>query len=97
MSKHHPISEYSLLILDKLLSQCTTISELRSAIASYPEDTRREGHVIKDMEQFVASFPDFATVASETQRRVADRGGREEMERFRDRMEFDEFMSGSDE
>ena len=91
------MSEYGLLILDQLLPQCQTLSELQSAIASYPEDTRREGQVIKDMQQFVASFPDLAAVVEETQRRVAERGGREEMERFRDHMEFDEFMSDWDE
>jgi hypothetical protein len=67
---------------------------LQSAIASYPEDTKSEGNVIKDMQRFVASFPDFAAIVEETKRRVAERGGREEMERFRDHMEFDEFMSG---
>jgi len=91
------MSEYGLLILDGLLLRCTSLAELQSAIAAYPQDTRREGEVIKDMQQFVASFPDLAAVTLETHRRVAERGGREEMERFRDRMEFDEFMSGWDE
>jgi len=94
VSHDHHISEYGLLILDQFLSKCKSFSELQSAIASYPEDTKREGHVIKDMQQFVSSFPDLEAVAEETRRRVLERGGREEMERFRDRMEFDEFMSG---
>jgi len=96
MSQNYQISEYSLLVLDGLLRKCTTLSELQSAIASYPQDTKREGQVIKDMHQFVASFPHLDGVAEETQRRVAERGGSAEMERFRDRMEFDEFMSGWD-
>jgi len=94
MSQGHHLCEYSLLILDAFLAKSTTLSELNAAIGSYPEDVAREGRVINDMQQFVASFPDFEGVAEEVKKMVAERGGREEMERYRDLMEFNEFMSG---
>lgn len=97
MSPQHSICDYSLLILDRLLAGCSTSSVLRQAIASYPEDTKREGHVRQDMLQFVSSFPSLAAVVEATRQQVAERGGREALEARRDRMEFDEFLYGWDE
>lgn len=97
MSSDRVICEYSLLVLNGLLVRSSTLPELRSSIISYPEDRRREGRVIADMLQFVDAFTDFGSLAAEVRKRVEERGGEQAMAEHRERMEFDEFVSGWDE
>ncbi len=97
MSEVPLIADYNLLVLDGLIARCTTLSELQQAIASYPEDTKREGHVISGMQEFVARFETLPGVVEATEQAMARRGGREALERFSELMDFDEFMSRWDE
>jgi hypothetical protein len=97
MSSDHFICEYSLLVLSGLLARSSTLPGLRSAVASYPEDRRREGRVAEDMLRFVGAFADYRSLAAEVRERVEGRGGERAMAEHRERMEFDEFMAGWDE
>jgi hypothetical protein len=91
------ICDYNLLILDSLVARCTTLAELQQAIASYPEDTRREGHVISGIQQFVAPFAALPAVVEATNQAIARRGGREALEQIRRQMELPESSYGYDE
>src|SRR5262245_8502853 len=97
MTSDRFICEYSLVVLHGLLARSSTLPVLRSSIVSYPEDRRREGRVVEDMLQFVDAFTDFDSLAAEVRKRVEERGGEQAMTEHRERMEFDEFMSGWDE
>jgi hypothetical protein len=90
------IREYGLRVLNGLLAGSSTLPELRSSIASYPEDRTREGRVIEDMLRFTDAFTDFGSLSAEVRKRVEERGGEQAMAKWRERMEFDEFLSGWD-
>ena len=91
------ICDYSLLVLDAILARCTTLAELQHAIAGYPEDPKREGHVIKDVQQFVAPCATFPAVVEATNRAIAERGGRGVLDEIRRTMELWESTTGWDE
>jgi hypothetical protein len=91
------ICDYSLLVLDLLMTKCATLEELRQAIADYPENTHREGHVVNDMQRFVACFSSYASLRESAKEQLAARGGREYLESYSDQMELNEFLCGWDE
>lgn len=81
------IAIYSLMILDGLVQKSSTLADVKRAIEIYPEDTHNQGHVCRDMANFVAVFATFEYLINGIEQQFAENGGRRGVESQRDSME----------
>jgi len=81
------IAVYSLIILDSLVKKTASLQEVKQAIRAYPEDTHNEGHICKNMMQFVDACPTFELLDESIEKQFIENGGRSSTESQRDSME----------
>jgi len=80
------IATYSLLILDYIVKNSNSLSEVKQEVEQYPEDTHREGFVCKSMMNFVTVFDSLEHLKLGIEQRFDDEGGRKGAESRRDSM-----------
>jgi hypothetical protein len=85
---------YTLTVLSRLLGRFRSLPEIRTAVDTYPEDTRREGPVRADMAEYVSRFSTFDQLDKAVQTFVASQGGPDALDDLQNRMDSDEFMAG---
>ena len=81
------IATYSLLILDYIVKNSMSLSDVKLEVELYPEATHREGFVCKNIMTFVAVFDTFEHLNLGIEQRFDEEGGRKGAESQRDSME----------
>lgn len=81
------LATYNVHILDYIVKNADSLSDVIREIEQYPEDTHREGFVCKGMMSFVTVFDTFEHLKLGIEQRFDEDGGRKGAESHRDSME----------